>query len=97
MEDSNSNKGCTRPLFNVFPPRPLLRNTTTTSSSQEWLATRPLPPAAWCRLPLLLMYNAGGTPAVTPGGLMMNPQAVALQQRLLDDATRKLQEHAYYM
>ena len=27
----------------------------------------------------------------------MNPQAVALQQRLLDDATRKLQEHAYYM
>ena len=28
---------------------------------------------------------------------MMNPQAVALQQRLLDDATRKLQEHAYYM
>ena len=28
---------------------------------------------------------------------MMNPQAVALQQRLLDDATRKLQEHAYYV
>lgn len=40
------------------------------------------------------------SPSIPPGGMAVvnnTPQEQALQQRLLMDATRKVQEHAYYM